>query len=239
MPPYSGGPFGSQYSANAWPEPEQELVAERTTASGTIMRAHMIRNEIDPSAMFGQIPTDGWDPAGWCYPIATLRVGVTTPTSTNIVWASLYSEPRGGVAVTTFATGYVEGSPMFGIVAQVADDVEGVAFTTAGGLSDVAEPAGGIAMLRASQSLNRGESPTTSRTPSRIVAYVDDDTGLVSAWNALHDGQYGEAALTATADIDELVFTSPGEAWFRYDVETSIANFPNRYGIARLDDEGV
>ena len=89
MPPYSGGPFGSQYSANAWPEPEQELVAERTTASGTIMRAHMIRNEIDPSAMFGQIPTDGWDPAGWCYPIATLRVGVTTPTSTNIVWTTL------------------------------------------------------------------------------------------------------------------------------------------------------
>ena len=302
MRPYSGGYSGSQYTANAWEEPEQELVAERMTASGTMMRAHMIHNEIDPSAMFGEVATEGWAPAGWCYPIGTLRVGVITPTSTNIVWASLYSEPRGGVAVTTFATGYVEGSPMFGIVAQVADDVEGVAFTTAGGLSDVAEPAGGIAMLIVDGPIEQDFSVTLTRRggvtenydvaklsamgtddeyraaceppppvlppagqqpddpdaarlavleswriahdladaePDRRLAYVDDDTGLVSAWNALHDGQYGEAALTATADIDELVFTSPGEAWFRYDVETSIANFPNRYGIAKLDDDGV
>ncbi len=302
MPPYSGGPFGSQYSANAWPEPELELIAERMTASGTTMRAHMIHNEIDPSAMFGQIPTDGWTPAGWCYPIGTLRVGVTTPTSTNIVWTALYSEPRGGLAVTTFASGYAEGSPVFGIVAQVADDVESVAFTTAGGLIDMAEPAGGIAMLIVDGPIEQDFSVTLTRRggvtenydvaklsamgtddeyraaceppppvlppagqqpddpdaarvavleswriahdladaePDRRLAYVDDDTGLVSAWNALHDGQYREAALTASADIDELVFTSSGEAWFRYDVETSIANFPNRYGIARLGDAGL
>ena len=70
-------------------------------------------------------------------------------------------------------------------------------------------------------------------------SYVDDDTGVVDAWTALQHGDYADAAKASTADIAELVFTSPTEAWFRYDVLTPITNFYDRYGIARLGADGV
>ena len=70
------------------------------------------------------------------------------------------------------------------------------------------------------------------------VSFVDDGTGLAAAWEALQAGQYGEAARTSTRTITDLVFTSPTEAWFRYDIETSIMNFYNRYGMAKLNADG-
>ncbi len=39
-----------------------------------------------------------------------------------------------------------------------------------------------------------------------------------------------------SATIDELVFTTPAEAWFRYSIDTPGNDFDNRYGIAVLVD---
>ncbi len=65
------------------------------------------------------------------------------------------------------------------------------------------------------------------------LRYLDDDTGVADAWKALNEGEYAEAAKSSTIDIAELVFTSPTDAWFRYDVVTPITNFYDRYGQAR------
>ena len=53
-----------------------------------------------------------------------------------------------------------------------------------------------------------------------------------------------EAARTRAADVfgcppRELVFTSPTEAWFRYDIDSPMASFADRYGMAVLGEDGV
>lgn len=65
---------------------------------------------------------------------------------------------------------------------------------------------------------------------------LDDTTGVADAIEQVDNGGFGEAAQTSVHTINEVVFTSPTEAWFMYDLETSITNFTNRFGIAyRID----
>ena len=52
-------------------------------------------------------------------------------------------------------------------------------------------------------------------------------------------GDYAGAAQGASIEMRETVFTSPTEVWFRYDLLTPVANFFDRYGIARLGDDGT
>ncbi|CAB4865190.1 unannotated protein [freshwater metagenome] len=292
---------GGQYSPGAYAEEPQQLVAQRTTASGITIRAH--RQDFgdqmsDPYA--GQY--NGWKPAGWCFPTGQLRLSIVTASAVNLSGAPWYSEPKDGVAISTFAAGYVESSPVFGAVAQVGNDITSITFTTASGLTDTTAPTDGLALLAVNgpiedaftMTLGHGDGTVTTidaadltaqysgtdyhtgceppppalpaagaqpadpaaaeaavRESWRIsrdfagtdgsvrITYVDDPTGIQDAWKALSDGQYVDAATSATQPIAELVFTSPTEAWFRYDVLTSISNFYNRYGMARLGADGV
>jgi hypothetical protein len=65
---------------------------------------------------------------------------------------------------------------------------------------------------------------------------LDDWTGVGEAIDAVDTGTYAEAAASAVQAIDELVFTSPTEAWFRYSITTDISDFHDRYGRATLVD---
>ena len=64
---------------------------------------------------------------------------------------------------------------------------------------------------------------------------VDDITGIEDAVAEVDAGQFAEAAATAEHMIDELVFTAPDEAWFRYTISTTAGEFGGRFGIARFD----
>lgn len=297
---------GGQYSQGAYQEPALELVVERTTADGITLRAHRqdfgIESQTPYPGRFGGEQFGGWKPAGWCFPTGQLRISIVTSRAANLSGASLYSEPKGGVAVSTFAAGYVEASPTFGAVVQVGADITSVTFTTARGLSDTTTPTKGVALLAvngpiedsftvtlkkadgsetrqtstelASQS-NGDEYRTACEPPPPVLppagaqpvdptaaevavreswkisrdfggtaaavrlARIDDPTGIEDAWKSLNDGQFGDVAKTSTASIKDFVFTSPTEAWFRYDIVTSITNFSDRYGVARLGDDGV
>jgi hypothetical protein len=296
----SSGPgdgIGS-WMPNAYPEPSQTLLAERTLADGVI-RVHGQWYEGD--MMSGWPGFGDWEPAPWCQPTGSLRVSIATSDSINLSWAPWYREAKDGLAVSTFATGYVEGAPRFGVVAQVPADVTSVTLTTPTG-SDTATPiateAGPIVVLvvpgpiadEPRLDLERpsgaasvtpadlmetwnsteyreaceppppalpepGEQPADPAAAEAAVqtalattwgddvaarlAAVDDGTGLEAAWEAIGEGPYAEAAAGATFTIRELVFTSPGEAWFRYDIESSAADFGNRYGRAVLGEDGV
>ena len=301
----AGTAGGGQYSANAYAEEPRELVAQRTTSTGVTMRAHLTRYDASMSP-YGGFDTsgsgDGWTPAGWCSPGGDLRISIAAPDSANVTWAPWYTEPKDGVAVSSFSTGYVEGVPMFGVVVQVGADATSVTFTTASGANDTTTPSNGLALLIVAGPIEDGftidvdrpddgstsvdvaeltESwgsveyreaceppppalPPAGEQPADVAAaeaavheswrmihdsvnneaavrqsFIDDATGLAEAWEALQNGQYGDAARTSTTTIRELVFTTPTEAWFRYDIETSLADFPNRYGIARLSDGGT
>ncbi len=65
---------------------------------------------------------------------------------------------------------------------------------------------------------------------------IDDPTGVAAAREQVQSGGFADDAASATATIDELVFTTPAEAWFRYSIDTDGNDFDNRYGIAVLVD---
>lgn len=67
---------------------------------------------------------------------------------------------------------------------------------------------------------------------------IDDDTGIEAATEAVFAGGFAEAAESAQHVIEEFVFTSPTEAWFRYGIDTSNGYFGQRYGFATLNDDG-
>lgn len=65
---------------------------------------------------------------------------------------------------------------------------------------------------------------------------IDDTTGVAEAREQVQAGGFSDDAASAVATIDELVFTTPTEAWFRYAIDTDGNDFDNRYGIAVLVD---
>jgi hypothetical protein len=73
---------------------------------------------------------------------------------------------------------------------------------------------------------------TVARDDKRSV--LDDWTGVDEAVEAALTGGYADAASTASHQIDEISFTGPAEAWFRYTLFTDVTNFFDRYGTATL-----
>ena len=65
---------------------------------------------------------------------------------------------------------------------------------------------------------------------------LDDWTGVDEAADAVLTGDFADAAETAVHEIEEIVFTGPTEAWFRYALLTDISDFYERYGTATLVD---
>lgn len=61
---------------------------------------------------------------------------------------------------------------------------------------------------------------------------LDDPTGVAEAREQVRVGGYETEASNAEAIVEELVFTTPTEAWFRYRVETGGIGLNERYGIA-------
>ncbi len=295
----AGGP--GQFSPNAYAEQAQELIAERTTSTGITIRAHRQNYGTEMFTPY-QGQYGGWTPAGWCFPTGQLRISIATSSALNISGAPWYTDPKGGVAVSTFAAGYVEDSPLFGATVQVGADVTSVTFTTASGLTDTTTPTKGIALVAVKGPIEDSFTVTLTKSdgtkadlssatltapyssteyhdscdppppvlppagaqpadpaaaetavreswrlahtfaatdPAAQTGYIDDATGVEAAWKAIGEGPYADAAKTATATIKDFVFTSPTEAWFRYDIVTSIINFTDRYGMAHLGDDGV
>ena len=64
---------------------------------------------------------------------------------------------------------------------------------------------------------------------------LDDDTGVAAALEVARDGVYADAVATAEYTIEDFVFTSPTEAWFRYAIDTGTSYFGQRYGTAHPD----
>lgn len=65
---------------------------------------------------------------------------------------------------------------------------------------------------------------------------IDDPTGVGEARRQVQEGVFAEDAADASAEVEELVFTAPDEAWFRYSIDTPGNDFDDRYGIAVFVD---
>lgn len=65
---------------------------------------------------------------------------------------------------------------------------------------------------------------------------VDDPTGVADAREQVAETGFEAEAASAVAVVEELVFTAPDEAWFRYRIETSGFDLTDRYGTAVVVD---
>lgn len=96
-----------------------------------------------------------------------------------------------------------------------------------------ADPAAAEALIRDRYALLVDQSIPADQKPSDLL---DDYTGVQAAIAGMKRGQYADIAASATYAIDELVFTAPDEAWFRYTITTSASTWPDRFGQAMLND---
>ena len=92
-----------------------------------------------------------------------------------------------------------------------------------------ADPAAAESQIRERYALLVDRTVSAADKPADLL---DDDTGVQDAVARVDTGQYRDAAASAVYSIDELVFTQPDEAWFRYAIDTSNGLFANRYGRA-------
>ena len=95
-----------------------------------------------------------------------------------------------------------------------------------------ADPAAAEAEVRAAMSMLYG----IIGSDEVGAELLDDSTGVAEAREQVQAGGFADDAAGAAATIDELVFTTPAEAWFRYSIDTPGNDFDNRYGIAVLVD---
>lgn len=95
-----------------------------------------------------------------------------------------------------------------------------------------ADPTAAAAHIRARHALLVDQTIPAAQKPDDLL---DDDTGIADAMRSVSTGQYKDLAASAAYSIDELVFTGPDEAWFRYTLTTSASAWPDRFGTATFN----
>jgi hypothetical protein len=97
-----------------------------------------------------------------------------------------------------------------------------------------ANPDGAATEIRQRHALLVDLSVPSNLKPNDLL---DDDTGVFDARATLDTSPFSDLASSAVFSIDELVFTRPDEAWFRYTITTTSATYADRFGIAVFNGE--
>jgi hypothetical protein len=129
------------------------LLAERTTDSGAVLRAHL--GQLWDQEMYGDFGPDGpdgWQPPAWCFESGQVRVALggaesTGPSVIDVGSVSWWSEPFNGRAVSALTMGLVDGNPYRVVFVQAPPSVTNVTVVFGDGATDSAAPADGVAML--------------------------------------------------------------------------------------------
>jgi len=302
--------YGSDYMG-----PQLEVMSQRTTDTGihlTLQNSGDWQNfgfgfgggavdvavAIAPPGMPPDTgPNQGWTPPPSCNPIGGFRLTMVYKDAVGVSNGSRYGEPRDGLSVTLFSSGYAEGVPFRALVLNVAGDVTAVTATWDDEASDTAAPTDGWAVVATpGPASGKFELVVQTEAGERVIAwqdlpqegdlewqkdcsppppelpqagqqpeeaddaeaqiranfdglfaadvpfeargeqFLDDTTGIQDAIDQMQEGGFADAAQTAKHTMTDLVFVSPDEAWFQYDLETSFSVFPSRFGIAYLID---
>jgi hypothetical protein len=84
------------------------------------------------------------------------------------------------------------------------------------------DPAKAETQIRQRHAMFVDRSIPSDQKPADLL---DDDTGVQDAMAKVGTGQYRDLVDSATYSIDELVFTRPDEAWFRYTITTTTSTY--------------
>lgn len=95
-----------------------------------------------------------------------------------------------------------------------------------------ADPRSAEKQIRERHALLVDQSLTADEKPGDLL---DDNTGIADAVAKARGGQYSEAVGSASYAIDEVVFTAPDEAWFRYSITATTGTFGPRFGQATFN----
>ena len=278
------------------------VAAGDTTAGGEDVPAATLPSAVPiiaPVPVPGPEPTivGGWTPPSFCNPSGGIRVAMTYKDSIGVSNGSRYTEPRDGLNVIQYSSGYAEDNVFRVLVMQVGDDVLQVTAAWADGLADGAAAVNGWVVLASPGQPNTKFALTvTTATGDKEIPYeqlpregdaawqkacsppppelppageqpkdpaaaeqqirdnfdllwdqevafedkgadlLDDTTGVRDAIDQVFAGSFGEVAKTAVHTMNKVVFTSPTEAWFEYDIASANGNFTGRFGIAYLID---
>lgn len=96
-------------------------------------------------------------------------------------------------------------------------------------------PTAAEAQIRQRHALLVDQSIPFDEKPAGLL---DDATGVQDAIARMDAGPCRDVAASAKYDIDQLVFTRPEEAWFRYTIATSTQTYVGQFGMAVLGDAG-
>ncbi len=117
-------------------------VVDRTTEAGITVRVHLT----DDANMFG-FPQGQIDAPDWCQVTSTAIVSAVSADAVAQTQMPITKAPGPKGSVSPFWGGQLEGSPLYGVIVQVADDVTLVRGAIAGGGNDEMAPVKGLAAL--------------------------------------------------------------------------------------------
>ena len=117
-------------------------VVDRTTEAGIKVRVHIT----DDPNIFGFPQVDTKAPE-WCQVISTAMVSAVSADAIAQTQLPITKAPGPKGSVSQFWGGQLEGSPLFGVIVQVAEDVTLVRGAIAGGGNDEMTPIKGLAAL--------------------------------------------------------------------------------------------
>jgi hypothetical protein len=283
------GALGSYYL----PRP-MELVYERLLDDGVrvrVQRGQSWANEFE-------MPDGQWQPAGFCWGSAEMRITIDGPDVVDLSGGSFFDELFRGVHFEVSGAGWADDHEVRIVTVQTDLGVTSATVRWADGPTDIADVVDGLAVLVVSGSqpwendytieLTGGDGartltqadldyyddpewraactepppslPEPGQQPGDPEAaraaieerlatlwnteipqddkldLLDDWTGVQAAQEAVAVGGFADVADTAVHTIEDLVFASPTEAWFRYSIATDVMFFDNRYGTATLVD---
>ncbi len=92
-------------------------------------------------------PDQGWTAPAFCNPIGGFRLTMLFKDAIGVANGSRYAEPRDGISVTLFSSGYAEGVPFRALVLNLSDDVISATATWSDDATDTAAPIDGWVVL--------------------------------------------------------------------------------------------
>jgi hypothetical protein len=146
-----GGSGGFGYSA--FGSQPAELLAERVTESGFVLRAQLAQRwDQHEQQDWG---AGEWRPAPWCFESGQMRIAITGNGIIDVGGVGWYAEPFEGRAVSSVLLGGSDASPQWVVVVQTPPEITTVRAVFATGAVDEVAPQNGVALLTAP-----GEAPT-------------------------------------------------------------------------------
>ncbi|MFT4866537.1 MAG: hypothetical protein ACI8RE_002735 [Ilumatobacter sp.] len=204
----SGGPGFSVFGDQAL-----ELLYDRTTADGLIMRVHLGQTW-DNGGYYSDEPGNEWQPPAWCYESGQVRIAFGGSNVIDVGSAPWYTEPYEGRSVSWLTLGRPDGDPHRVLFGQVPDGTTLVTATFGDGSVDSAAPENGVVALvvpGAPETIEHDEDGYTwlEESPDFEITFESADGATAVASNTV--GTWNDPDFVASCSLPPPELPEDGE----------------------------